>query len=94
MRFYGLSDEQVLKMPIKRFWLLQRNVSRLAAQEDVRAFNVALLPHGKEEDIKQAYDKWKEQVGLIFDEVTDPAAPAEWDREGYNVLKQMALGLK
>ena len=37
MRFYGLTDSELLAMPAKRFWLLEKNVSRIQAHEAMQS---------------------------------------------------------
>lgn len=41
MRFYGMSDRQLMEMPVTRFWLLNRSVDRIAAEESIRLAQVA-----------------------------------------------------
>lgn len=36
MHFYSMSDEQVLKMPARRFWTLERQINRIRAESDLR----------------------------------------------------------
>lgn len=33
MRFYGLSDEQVMGLPIRKFWLMDRMIDRIRSEE-------------------------------------------------------------
>jgi hypothetical protein len=40
MRFYHLSDEQCLKMPIIRFLALSKRISVVQAEEEIRAISI------------------------------------------------------
>ncbi len=43
IRFYGLSFEEVMALPIKTFWLLEANADRLKAHEDKRQLHIASI---------------------------------------------------
>lgn len=36
-----MSDADVIQMPIRRFWMMQRNIARIQATEDLRRLHVA-----------------------------------------------------
>ena len=71
-------------MPVRRFWLLLKNVRRLTAQEDLRALNRSLYQNAKKEDIQQFVQELRREVGETHRE-----APV-FDRAGYEELKRMA----
>lgn len=39
-RFYSMSYREVLDMPLRAFWSLNRNISRIRAEEDMRTIQV------------------------------------------------------
>ena len=39
---YGLSYRDCMALPMKTFWMLNRNISRLLAEQDLRAFQIAV----------------------------------------------------
>ena len=65
MKFYGLADDHVLAMPLKRFWLLHRSVDRLTAEDDLRAMQIgAAVQSG--DGYKQAVAALQKQMGKII----------------------------
>jgi hypothetical protein len=60
MADYGLSDKQLLEMPIKRFWLLDKNVVRIRAERDFRSLAISCAPHAK--DITELHAKLTEEL--------------------------------
>lgn len=80
--FYGISDQHVLKMPIKRFWLLSENIDRIEAQRDMRALTVANVAQG-EEAARDHRKHLQETVGTLV------IGGAERDQEGFEELKSM-----
>jgi hypothetical protein len=98
MHFYGLSDTEVLAMPIRRFWLLHKCVDRLAAEADMRALHNAACAQGGEA-FKEHSDRLQRRVGEVVrmsareeldtDEVTWDQIDVRRDQEGFNALKQM-----
>lgn len=40
MHFYGMNDNAVMGLPIRRFWLLSSSIERIMAQKDLRALSV------------------------------------------------------
>jgi hypothetical protein len=98
MHFYGLSDTEVLAMPIRRFWLLHKCVDRLAAEADMRAlYNAASAQGG--EAFKEHSERLRERVGdvvimdgdveLDADEVTWERLNVKRDQAGFDMLKMM-----
>jgi hypothetical protein len=70
MRFYGLTDEHILKMPANRFWFLYNTALRIEAQEDLRLLNIAVKTGGMELDadgIKSLVNDLSEGVGKVIE---------------------------
>lgn len=64
MAFYSLTDEHLLQMPAKRFWLLEKNIGRLNAEFDLRQLNVISAPNLKNpQDVQQ---RLVEELGTII----------------------------
>lgn len=63
--YYALSDEQVLKMPIKRFWLFHQNIDRIKAGDDIRAIAVSASVLSAEQYTK-TIEGLLELVGVII----------------------------
>ena len=90
-----MSDAQVLDMPLRRFWLLHRNIDRIAAEEGQRALHIAAMSQSGE-GYSDLMEKLQERVGevVVFDEDTTEQElkfipNAERDQEGFNALKMM-----
>lgn len=47
IRFYGVSDVEVLRMPARRFFVLHDKIVQLTAEEDLREF---MNQHGKPQE--------------------------------------------
>lgn len=81
MSFYSMSDEQVLGMPIKRFWLLNTTIDRIEAQRGVRELTIA---NAAQSDAQACRDGLISEVGTIYIGVP------ERDEEGLKGLKQLS----
>jgi len=86
MYHYKLSDEQVLKMPARRFWLLNKNLNRLMAENDIRNLQV-LVSAESSEGTKQTQERLFLEIGPVV--VQEPT----FDRDGLNRLKQLSMGV-
>lgn len=77
-----MSDDHVLKMPIKRFWLFSGSIDRIKSADDIRSIRVAAAVLDQE-SYKNALEGLSETVGNIATK-TD-----EIDREGLEQLKAL-----
>ena len=85
----------MLKLPIKHFWLLNKNIDRLAAEEDQR--QLMLLVAAQSEKGHDAFvENARKTIGdvVVYDEDAlaqeqIARAEAERDREGLMALKGM-----
>lgn len=77
---------EVMELPTTFFWTLNRNLSRLFAEEDLRAITVARAGQVQSADaIKEITESLRQEMGtttVITNEV--------FDRSGYNKLKALA----
>jgi len=85
MRCYGLSDQQVMDMPIQRFWLLSENVSRVLAEESQRLIRVIMAA-------TVGGDVMKDVMGEIEHQLSTVSVEQERDEKGINRLKELARG--
>jgi hypothetical protein len=69
-------------MPIKRFWLMHKNIDRIEAQRDLRALTIANVGQS-EEDSRDHRKHLLDTVGTLV-----IGAP-ERDQEGFEELKSM-----
>lgn len=85
MRHYPLTYTDVMALPVRAFWTLNRNVNRLLAEEDLRA----LMLHTQRQSVEGAvsYDK-KLRAEVFPADQLDPLK-AERDEAGFAALKAM-----
>jgi hypothetical protein len=66
MRFYGWDYWQCLDQPIEAFWLLQRNIDRLLAEDAQRGFEMTLqASHGNAETTKAYQERLVREMGAV-----------------------------
>lgn len=57
-----MSYEDVLKLPLKTFWLLNRQLNRLRAEEDLRRLKISVAS-GSEEGFNTAHGELVKELG-------------------------------
>ncbi len=61
MRTYGMGYWEILDLPVSLFWIVNRNISRLQAEEDLRRFDATRAAQSSDEhaakEIRQSYVK-------------------------------------
>lgn len=96
MRFYGLSHQQALDLPIETFWMMHRNVDRLRAEEDYRMATIAIYAASGEK-IEELLRDLRDQMGTIIEVDEGKAAmiKAREDRnlEGLKAISKMNKGV-
>ncbi|HYG86989.1 MAG TPA: hypothetical protein VD978_12085 [Azospirillum sp.] len=77
-----------MSLPIRAFWLLNRNIDRLTAEEDMRAMTNTLCAQSGEgyRLHAAALSEQMGQVVLVID--------TTYDRQGLNELKALASRMK
>jgi hypothetical protein len=88
MAFYALSDDHVLAMPIKRFWLLSSMIDRVQAMDAQRSLYIAQTAAAGGEAAKSEYARLTRKIGAIVTKVDVP------DHNAINRLKALAGGRK
>lgn len=96
LRFYGFQSLQaVLDLRIRQFWMLSKNIDRLAAEEDQRQLMV-LAAAQSSEGFQSFVEERRKIIGTIVDYDQDKvgaikvkAAQEERDREGLMALKSL-----
>ena len=68
-----MTDREVLQMPIRRFWLMYSNISRITAQENIVQLNILRQSQNADRD---SYEKFTKsliaQVGEVETIEPDP----------------------
>ncbi len=72
-------------MPVKRFWLFDKNVSRIEATESIQTLDLIVASRDNE-NYKNMHMRLKQQIGVIV--LDTPTL----DREGLAGLKEMVQG--
>jgi hypothetical protein len=92
MRFYGLSYEEMLALPIKMFWFMNAQIDRINAQHDMRALEVTMCSQSGEMAVGH-HEKLVLEVGTVVTLMDDPLreAMAEKDSAGIAELKAMTV---
>jgi hypothetical protein len=86
MRHYPLTYDQVMALPIRAFWTLNRNINRLLAEEDLRALTLHVSRQSAEGCA--AYEEKLRSEIFPSAEVFDPLK-AERDEAGFSELRAM-----
>lgn len=94
MHFFSMSYEAVLRLPLRTFWLLNRNIDRIEARRDMRAMSVAMVAQSDGETANTFRQELVIEAGVIvkLEGEGDPANPLEAKRDemGFADLKRMA----
>ena len=69
-------------MPVKRFWLFDKNVSRIEATESIQTLDLIVASRDNE-NYKNMHERLKQQIGVIALETP------KLDSEGLADLKSM-----
>ena len=88
MAHYGLTDDHLLAMPIKRFWLLSDTIDRLNADKDVRAMQVAVSALSGD-SYRAGAERLEKVIGVVIDR--DITITFEKDTKGIQELKSMLM---
>jgi len=88
--FYSMSYWDVMKLPIKSFWLMSENVRRIQAENDMRAVSVAANVQSPE-GLQEFHEKLVIELGEVSKEPIVPSA--ERDQEGFNELRMLAAAM-
>lgn len=87
MRGYGLTYREVLRTPLAAFWMLNRNLDRLRAEEDLRELQVGIVSQAKDAKLVENFDRQlRFEMGRI--QVEKP----KLDRKGLQGLKSLGMG--
>lgn len=65
VKVFGFSHDELVRMPIKRFWFYHRQVDRIRAEEDLRRLHL-LAGVTSQEGVKQLQERLDEALGQIM----------------------------
>lgn len=72
-------------MPIERFWLFEKNITRLQATANMERLNVQAASQSKK-GYEELHERYKEEVGVVSRQ------QPKLDSEGLNKLKDLQQG--
>lgn len=80
-----MTDEQVMKMPARRFWLMSNNIHRIEAERDMRRLTLGSVSQSGEaaKDYRQQLER---ELGKVVEH------EQELDRSGWQRLKTIGKG--
>ena len=77
MRTYGLGYWEVMDLPVQVFWILNRNIGTLQAEDDLRRFDMTRAAHSADEqavrEVRQSYVTEINRTVVVSDELDRPA---------------------
>lgn len=81
-------------MPVTRFWMMQRNIDRITAEESIKSLTVSASSQSGE-GFKKGMEDLREQLGDIVvyrhaETVTGSRQDDEFDRAGLAMLRAMS----
>lgn len=83
-----------MRLPLKTFWLMNRNIDRIEAKRDMRAMSVALIAQSNAEHANTFRQELIVEAGTIVKLEGEGAKPnpleAKRDESGFADLKRMA----
>lgn len=83
LRHYSIDFHSILDLPLATFWMLNKNISRLLAEEDIRQMVVVAAPQSKD-GYNDAFDRLSAEFGRPM--IVEQVAPEEG---GIERLKQL-----
>lgn len=78
-----------MNLPIRTFWLMNSNIDRILAQQDMRSLSVAVCGQGGAEAAQEYRKRLVIEVGTIVKLEENPILEAVRDEEGFEALKTM-----
>lgn len=66
MKFYSLSYEATMALPMKAFWHLNDNVNRLRAESEMRLLSVMAVAQQGGEVINDTMKRLSAEIGLVM----------------------------
>ncbi|SER25806.1 hypothetical protein SAMN05216548_1143 [Faunimonas pinastri] len=83
-----MKPRDVLDLPIEMFWLLHKNIDRMAAERDYRTATILAQVHTPE-GVRELLTGLRKQIGTVveYDEGQLAMQEAAYDRDGLLALK-------
>jgi hypothetical protein len=88
MHFYSITHDELLKLPIRVFWLMNFNIDRITAQNDGRSLNVAAVSQSSD-GVRQYRERLEIETGTVVKFKFDPVATAVRDEVAIAELRNI-----
>jgi len=95
MRTYAMHIRDTLELPLRTFWMMHRNIDRMAAEQDRR--NISVFGHSFSggEGLERLVEHLDREIGSVVEtddrkpdgQERHPVLDMEFDAEGLNALK-------
>jgi len=89
MQFYGQRYDDVMALPIKAFWLMNRNIDRIAARQDLRRLSIAMCAQSSEA-ANHLRESLNAEGGTVVKTRQEDPLEAKRDEQGFAELKRLA----
>jgi hypothetical protein len=89
--FYTLGYEEGMRLPIKAFWFMSNNITRIEADQDLRRLHVAISAQHAEGS-KTLAESLSDRVGTVVKMRIPMQFSPERDQEGFNKLRDIQFG--
>lgn len=87
---YGMAYAELMRLPVKTFWMLNKNVSRLLAETDLRRLSLTAAAQSADAAASHSERLIAElDSPYVFENV--PVLDAERDEVGFAELKLMSM---
>lgn len=90
MHFYSQTNDEVMRLPIKTFWLMHANIDRIKAQEDMRSLTVSIGAQAGGEAVKSIRQQLIVEAGTIVKAAPADPLDAQRDEKGFAELKALS----
>jgi hypothetical protein len=87
-QFYGHTFAQVLEMPVRIFWVLERQISRIQADSDLRHLALLAASHGGE-NFQTTHARLVAELGTVAAKTTAGIMNVKLDEAGLQELQGM-----
>ena len=72
-------------MPVERFWLFEKNISRIESTKNMERLNIQAASQSKN-SYDELHARYKQEIGVVSQQ------QPKLDREGLNKLKDLQQG--
>lgn len=79
-----------MKLPLKTFWMMSRNIDRIQARMDMRAFGTAAAAQSTPDYVASYQRRLDDEAGTVVKTKVESPLDAKRDEEGFGFLKRVS----